>query len=140
MVDFNPDTVASLTKLRIPCVYGDADDDALLRELPLKNLKLVISTVPDLDTNELLIETIKTENPNVIVTVRAHTIDDAMQLYKKGADYVLTPHFLGGEYLARMLSIIKTDKEGYREEKERHIKMLTERFERGQEHPEVAKD
>ena len=140
VVDFNPDTIAGLTKLRIPCVYGDADDDSLLRDLPLKNLKIAVSTIPDLDTNELLVEAIKTENPDAIVILRAHTIDDAMQLYKKGADYVLTPHFLGGEYLARMLSIIKTDKEGYKEEKERHIKMLTERFERGQEHPEVARD
>lgn len=140
VVDFNPDVITDLKKLRIPSIYGDVDDDCLLRELPLKTLKLAISTIPDFDTNELLIETIKAENPKAIVIVRAHTIEDSMGLYKKGADYVLTPHFLGGEYLANMLKDIKTDEEGYKKEKEKHIKMLMQRFEKGHEHPEVKKN
>lgn len=140
VVDFNPNVVSDLKKLGIPSVYGDVDDDSLLRELPLKNLKLAISTIPDFETNELLIETIKTENPKTIVIVRAHTIEDSMELYKKGADYVLTPHFLGGEYLAKMLKEIKTDEEGYKKEREKHIKMLMQRFEKGHEHPEVKKN
>jgi len=140
VVDFNPDVISDLKKLGIPSEYGDVDDDCLLRELPLKNLKLAISTIPDFETNELLIDTIKTENPKTIVIVRAHTIEDSMELYKKGADYVLTPHFLGGEYLAKMLKEIKTDEEGYKKEREKHIKMLTQRFEKGHEHPEVKKN
>jgi len=140
VVDFNPSVITDLQKLGIPSVYGDVDDDFLLRELPLKNLKLAISTIPDFETNELLIETIKTENPKTIIIVRAHTIEDSMELYKKGADYVLTPHFLGGEYLAKMLQEIKTDEEGYKKEREKHIKMLTQRFKKGHEHPEVKKN
>ncbi len=140
VVDFNPDVVSDLKKLRIPSVYGDVDDDCLLRELPLKNLKLAISTIPDFETNELLIETIKEENPKTIIIVRAHTIEDSIALYKKGADYVLTPHFLGGEYLAKMLKEIKTDEEGYKKEREKHIKMLMQRFKKGHEHPEIKKN
>ena len=140
VVDYNPDVVSDLKKLGIPSVYGDVDDDFLLRELPLKNLKIAISTIPDFETNELLTEIIKAENPKTIVIVRAHTIEDSTELYKKGADYVLTPHFLGGEYLAKMLTEIKTDQEGYKKEREKHIKMLAKRFKKGQEHPEVKKN
>ena len=140
VVDFNPETIFNLKKLEIPCVYGDVDDDALLQELPLKNLKIAVSTIPEIETNELLLETLKTANPKVIVILRAHTIEDAMILYRKGADYVLTPHFLGGEYLAEMIKETKTDPEGYKKEREKHIKMLKERFARGQEHPFVEKD
>ena len=140
VVDFNPDVIADLNKLRIPAVYGDVDDETLLRELPLKKIKLAISTIPDFETNELLIETMKEENPEMIVIVRAHTIEDAIDLYRKGADYVLTPHFLGGEYLADMLTEIKTDKKGYEKERERHMEMLKKRFERGHEHPFVEKN
>ena len=140
VVDFNPETITNLNKLGISAVYGDVDDETLLRELPLKKIKLAISTIPEFETNELLIEILKCENPEVIIIVRAHSIDDAMQLYKKGADYVLTPHFLGGEYLSRMLSIIKTDKTGYKEERERHIEMLKQRKEEGYEHPGVEKN
>ncbi|MBU2616113.1 MAG: cation:proton antiporter [Nanoarchaeota archaeon] len=134
VVDFNPEVIKDLKKMRVPGIYGDVDDDSLLRDLPLDKLKLAISTIPNFDTNELLIETIKEKNSKVIVIVRAHNIEDAMNLYKKGADYVLTPHFLGGEYLSHMLREIKTDKEGYKIEKDKHIKMLKERFRKGQYH------
>ena len=140
VVDYNPDVIADLKKLRIPCVYGDVDDEDLLAELSLDKISLAISTIPDFESNSFLIENIRRVNKNAIVIVRAHSIDDAFNLYKKGASYVLTPHFLGGEYIARMLAIIKTDHKGYEEEKERHIKMLKEMSARGSEHPEIQKD
>lgn len=134
VVDFNPGVIKGLKKMHVPSIYGDVDDDSLLRELPLDKLNLAVSTIPDFDTNELLIETIKEKNPKAIVIVRAHNIEDAMDLYKSGADYVLTPHFLGGEYLSNMLRDIKTDREGYKREKDRHMKMLKERFKKGAYH------
>ena len=140
VVDFNPDTISNLKKLGIPSVYGDVDDEALLEELPLKNLKIVVSTIPELETNELILKKIKTANKNTIVTLRAHSIEDAMQLYKEGADYVLTPDFLGGEYLAEMIREIKINPEGYKKEREKHITMLKQRFARGQDHPFVEKN
>ena len=140
VVDFNPDTISNLKKLNIPSVYGDVDDEALLEELPLKTLKIVISTIPELETNELIIKKIKSQNPKAIVIVRAHSIEDAMSLYNQGADYVLTPHFLGGEYLADMIKEIKTDASAYKKEREKHINMLKKRFERGDEHPFVEKN
>ena len=140
VVDFNPDTISNLKKLNIPSVYGDVDDEALLEELPLKTLKIVISTIPELETNELIIKKIKSQNPKAIVIVRAHSIEDAMSLYNQGADYVLTPHFLGGEYLADMIKEIKTDASAYKKEREKHINMLKKRFERGEEHPFVEKN
>lgn len=140
VIDYNPDVIADLKKLRVPCIYGDVDDEDLLGELSLDKIELAISTVPDLASNSFLIENIRRVNKDAIVIVRAHSIDDALSLYKKGASYVLTPHFLGGEYIARMLVIVKTDTQGYEEEKERHIKMLKEMSAKGSEHPEIQKD
>jgi len=137
VVDFNPDTIADLSKLRIPCLYGDAYDSDLLEDLPLKDVQIVVSTIPDFETNKLLAETIKSTNPRAVVILRAHTIPDALALYRKGANYVLTPHFLGGEYVSKMITHSKTKKSDYRNEKEKHIKMLEERKEKGHEHPEV---
>jgi Kef-type K+ transport system membrane component KefB/Trk K+ transport system NAD-binding subunit len=140
VVDFNPTVISDLKKMRIPCLYGDVDDEALLRDLPLQDLEIAISTVPEFETNALLVETIKSANKKTIVVLRAHSIDDAMGLYKLGADYVLTPHFLGGEYLSNMIRTLKTSKQGYEEEREKHIKMLNERYRKGQDHPHVDKD
>ena len=140
VVDFNPDTIADLTKFRIPCLYGDIDDMEFLAELPLKKIQLAVSTIPDFETNFLLIESVRIVNPNAIIIVRAHNIEDALRLYKKGANYVLTPHFLGGEYIAKMVKELDTDKKSYKEEKEKHIKTLKKMMERGQKHPEVEKN
>jgi len=140
VVDFNPDTVADLKKLRIPTLYGDVSDAEFLRELPLEKLQLAVSTIPDFETNLILIETIKLANPDAIIIVRAHQVKDALTLYKKGADYVLTPHFLGGEYVSKMISKLKTKSSGYESEKERHMKMLKEIMRKGYKHPDIEKN
>ena len=105
VVDFNPDTVSDLKKFNIPCLYGDVDDPELLRELPLNKINMAVSTVPDFDTNVLLIETIKMVNPKAIIIVRAHSIQEALDLYKEGANYVLTPH-LKSEVLKHNLLLL----------------------------------
>jgi len=140
VVDYNPDVISDLKKLGIPCLYGDVDDEDMLSDLPLDKTDIIVSTIPDFETNSIIIDMVRRVNKKAIVIVRAHSIDDALDLYKRGASYVLTPHFLGGEYVARMLAIIKTDQAGYLEEKERHIKMLKERYVKGQEHPDIEKD
>ena len=139
-VDFNPDTITNLTKLRIPCLYGDIDDVELLHELPLDKMKLAVSTIPDFEINSLLIETIKTINPDAIIIVRAHHLRNALELYKKGANYVLTPHFLGGEYVGKMIKDLKLDDEGYKTEKRKHVKMLGDRIKLRHEHPSIEKN
>ncbi len=137
VVDFNPETIDNLTKFRIPSVYGDAYDSEFLKELPVKKLDLAVSTMPDFETNILLLEYLKINAPNAIVILRAHHIKDALELYNRGASYVLTPHFLGGEYIAQMITEDRTKKKEYGLEKEKHIKMLKEMMKRGHEHPEV---
>ena len=135
VVDFNPDTISILSKFKIPCLYGDAGDSELLDELPLNKTQLVVSTVPDIGVNLLVIDSIKKVNKDAIIIVRASQIKDALELYKKGASYVLTPHFLGGEYVAKMINDLKLSGEKYKDEKEKHIKMLAERIEKEAESP-----
>jgi Kef-type K+ transport system membrane component KefB/Trk K+ transport system NAD-binding subunit len=130
VIDFNPDTISSLQNFRIPCLYGDASDSELLEELPLEKVNLIVSTLPDFETNVLLIETIRFVNKDAIIISSAHQIKEALELYQKGANYVLTPHLLGGEYVARMIGDYKTTNKDYEKEKIKHIKMLQERLER----------
>ena len=137
VIDYNPTTISELTKAKINCKYGDVDDEDFLDDLNLSKVKMAISTMPDYITNVLLIKTIRKVNPKAIIIARAHSIEDSFNLYKKGANYVLTPHFLGGEYIAKMLKNIKTGPKNFEKEKKKHIKMLKERLQKGQEHPEI---
>jgi hypothetical protein len=52
----------------------------------------------------------------------------------------LTPHFLGGEYVAKMIRDLKINRSDYKEEKKKHIRMLKEVAKRGHEHPEVERN
>jgi Trk K+ transport system NAD-binding subunit len=140
VVDFNPDTIAHLNKFGIPALYGDVYDKDFLDELNLKNLDLVVSTIPEVETNELLIESIREVNKDATIILRAHTIEDALKLYKIGASYVLTPHFLGGEFVARMIKHEKANDKNYSEERKKHIKMLKDIFSEIGDHPRVEKN
>ncbi|MDO8623290.1 MAG: cation:proton antiporter [archaeon] len=131
VVDFNPDIVDNLKKMRIPALYGDSGDAEFLDELPLEKVQLVISTMPDFEANVGLLEWIKKVNPNAIVIVRAKQVRDATELYKKGADYVLTPTLLTGDYVSKMITSLKSDKKSYKEEKEKHLKLLDEIIKKG---------
>ena len=117
VVDFNPTTVSDLQKFNIPCIYGDVDDTEFLKTLELDKIKMAVSTIPDFETNVLLIENVRLVNPKAIIIVRAHTIKEALDLYDEGASYVLTPHFLGGEYVAKMIKDLKTESGEYKTER-----------------------
>ncbi len=140
VVDFNPDTIGKLRKFGIPAIYGDVYDLEFLDELPLKKLDLAISTIPDVETNKLLIESIRAVNKDAVIILRAHSIENALELYRVGANYILTPHFLGGEYVAKMIKHSETSDENYSHERKKHIKMLKDIMKKGHEHPDVEKN
>ena len=129
-----------MTNLRIPCLYGDVYDSDLLEELPLDSLKMAISTVPDFETNSLLIENIKMVNPDAVIIVRAHQVEEALKLYQQGASYVLTPHFIGGEHVSHMLEEDKISSKEYEKKKREHIKMLKDVKAHGLEEKHSKKD
>ena len=81
----------------------------------------------------------KSKNKETIVIVTARHVSDAFLLYKEGADYVILPHFLGGEYTAKLIEKAKENKKTYENIKEKHVKELKERLKEGQEHPDINK-
>ncbi len=126
VVDFNPDTIHHLQKSHIPSVYGDASDSDFLDELPLNKIEFAVSTIPDFEVNALLLSKLRRENPEILTILRASSIEDALKLYRRGATYVLTPHFLGGEYISHMIAASGLDKDQYTHERIAHIAMLND--------------
>ncbi|TSC86856.1 MAG: sodium/hydrogen exchanger [Microgenomates group bacterium Gr01-1014_7] len=103
VLDFNPHQVEALLAEKIPVVYGDMGDPEVLDGLNLNNARMVISTSASLDDNLLLLEELKSRHINIPVIVRAETPDDAQSLYKKGADFVIIPEILAGDFLVEKL-------------------------------------
>ncbi|MBS3150930.1 cation:proton antiporter [Candidatus Woesearchaeota archaeon] len=140
VVDYNPEVISNLLKEKIECEYGDVEDIEFLEQLNLKDAKMCISTIPDFETNTLLIGAIRKVNKKAVIMCVSHHIDDAYKLYSKGANYVIMPHFLGGKYASMMIDRYGFNLERFDEEKKKHINHLKKRKELGHNHPEVEKN
>ena len=135
VVDFNPDVIQELAKENVPCKYGDASDTEMLKELNIEKVKMVISTIIDTEVNLQLVNKIKEINKKAIVIFKANQIDEALQLYDAGANYVILPHFLGGEHASLMIEKYKGSIGKFLKAKLSHVKELKKRKEFGHEHP-----
>lgn len=107
VVDHNPEIIRRLQRQGVASVYGDIDDHELLSEVGLERAKTVISTVPAMSANLYLIKRARVHNRRALIVVTAEQVDEALELYEAGADYVVVPHLLGGEQTAQILEGIE---------------------------------
>jgi FlaA1/EpsC-like NDP-sugar epimerase len=124
VVDYNPKVILALGKRGIDSVYGDAADKEFLREINLDKIKMVISTIPDENSNVTIKEELMDTNPGAIFIATAEQPKAAIDLYNKGIDFVLVPHHLGGEYAAHLVEKFNLEKSKYKEIGNRHKKEL----------------
>lgn len=103
VLDFNPHQVEVLLSEKIPVIYGDMGDPEVLDGLNLSNARMIISTSASLEDNELLLEELSSRRISIPVIVRAESADDAKDLYEKGADFVIIPEILAGDFLVEKL-------------------------------------
>ncbi|MCA9382225.1 cation:proton antiporter [Candidatus Dojkabacteria bacterium] len=127
VVDYNPDSITRLNSKEIPYKYGDAEDVEFLQELNFKQIRLFVSTIPDSNTNKLLVTKSLEENPKIISIVISHDAEEARDLYDAGATYVIMPHHIGADHASRMLTTHGTDKKAYLKEKDKHLAKLEKR-------------
>lgn len=135
VIDHNPDTIVKLSEQGFESKYGDANDVEVLDELNFSRTKMIVSTIPSIDTNLLLIRRLKELNDKMMIIVISHQIDDAMVLYEAGATYVIMPHFLGGKHVATMIENHKLNVRKFLKEKAIHLEHLHKRKHAGHEHP-----
>ena len=124
-----------LVKKGYHSLYGDVADEEIIERMNLKNINMLISTVPDIRDNFLLIRKIREINKRATIIVTASEIDEALRLYSHGASYVIMPHFLGGEHVANLISDLQRDKIKMHEHRKGHIQHLLERKRMGHKHP-----
>ena len=135
IIDYDPEVITKLSKEGYDCRYGDANDSELLDELNLSGAKMIISTIPLIDTNLLVINKLKEVNKKAIIAVVSHQIEEAERLYEEGATYVIMPHFLGGQHFSTMLERNKLRLDKFLEEKIAHLEHINYRKSVGHQHP-----
>ena len=89
VVDFNPDSIHQLQEAHAPYVYGDITDLELLDEISLDKAKLIVNTTGDHAVNMVLVRYIKHRNKQAIVICYSQSQEEADELYRLGATYVV---------------------------------------------------
>lgn len=136
VVDFDPEVIKRLQKEEdIAVQYGDAEDAEFLDDIGIDDARMVISTIPDHDTNLFLLNRALKDNENTIVIMISYNIEEALDLYKKGATYVIMPHFIGGHFAAMLASENWLHIDRFHAERDKHIDYLKERKQMGHKHP-----
>lgn len=97
VVDYDPEVIEHLDRQGIRNTYGDATDEELLHEISAQKAKLIVSTVSDMSVNRSLLGYLRYHNPSAVFICHADGYDQAADLYRHGATYVMLPHFLGSE-------------------------------------------
>jgi voltage-gated potassium channel Kch len=123
VVDYNPEIIRALINKKIPCIYGDFVNNEILDKIDVKNSKMIISTIPDIEDNLLLIKKTREINPKVPIIVVANRISEALELYKAGASYVIIPQVIGAQRAFETIKKI-TKKGNIHKLKQEHLSYL----------------
>lgn len=103
VIDFNPHLINELNKQGLDAIYGDIGDPDLLNFVHLESAKLVLCTASDMSDNELLLDECKRRKIKARIVCRAADPDHARALKDLGADYVILPEKVSGEFLVEKL-------------------------------------
>jgi Kef-type K+ transport system membrane component KefB len=103
VVDFNPDIIRDMEDNNILSLFGDIGDPEIQERAYLDTANLIITTIPDLKDNLVLLDALKKINRRAKIIAFARSSEEEKILYKEGADYVVVPHFSGGQHIAQII-------------------------------------
>lgn len=127
VVDYNPGIIKKLRNKKISCIFGDATDSEIIDRINIDKAKMIISTIPNFEVNIMLLKKTKLIGKHPIIYLTATNLDEAIKLYKAGADYVIFPEMLGGSHVSHMIKTAQDKWEDFLKYKKDHLKKLKQR-------------
>jgi Kef-type K+ transport system membrane component KefB len=124
IVDFDPVVISALERDGIPHQYGDAGNEDFLSHVRAEKSKIIISTIPDKSISKDVIRFLKKKRSRATVIVTVKTAKEAAEMYDLGANFVIIPNILGGEYFAELLSKKKSRKASWSIAAKKHKHIL----------------
>ena len=104
VVDLNPTVMAGLARRGVACVYGDIASPDTLLHAHIAGARLVVSTIADDvlrgTSNLRLLRHVRAVAPEAAVILASAHIDQALELYEAGADWVFISRLHGAAIAA----------------------------------------
>ena len=124
VVDYDPEVIEDLERKHIEFLYGDATDPELLADVDFSKAKLVINTIADHFVNVALVRYVHRHNPEAIMICYSKDHNEAAELYRMGASYVILPHFIGSEHLNSFIHTHGLNKQSFEIYRNKHLAMI----------------
>lgn len=99
VVDFDPNVFSRLSSENINVLLGDITDEDIIALTRMDKAKLVLSTIPNLEENYYIINTLKKIHNRPVFIASSNNKFETLRLYEEGVDYVLNPDIITGEFL-----------------------------------------
>ncbi len=125
-VEHDPELLKELQKEDIYHIYGDITNEEILSDINMDKAKMVFLTIPDINDQLYVIDTIQQMNKKIKIIGRAHSKNDALILYKHGADHVIVPEYISGTTTAQLIKRMLISGKSWTKHKKEHIKELEE--------------
>lgn len=103
VLDYNPTTVRALREDGYHVLYGDVSDSDIIDNLQLETAHLVISTASGMRDSLALLDACKRKKVTAQVIVRTMDASQEEVLKLAGADYVIFPERVSGDFLVSKL-------------------------------------
>jgi len=103
-VDFDPQALRAAKERGVPVQYGDIGDPEFAGALPLSSADVVVSTLPSLDMNKVIIHGLQAAGFKGKFVATTHVEPDSEQLLEAGAHHVLMPFFDAADQAVSMIA------------------------------------
>lgn len=94
IIDHDPELTKHLESRSGAYIFADASSVDVYRHMLHPGLRMVVSTIRDLEDDLLVIQEMQRYNPDIIIVVVSNYAEHALSLYAAGADYVIMPDAL----------------------------------------------
>jgi Kef-type K+ transport system membrane component KefB/voltage-gated potassium channel Kch len=102
-VDFDPEVLARAAPGSIQVLFGDAEDDEFVANLPLARARWVVSGLRDASLDHQLVSSLRRNGYRGPISATAATADDVPRIEKAGATEVLLPFHDAADYAAERI-------------------------------------
>ena len=125
VIDHNPQVVEFLEQSNIPHLAGDATDLDLLSEIVLDKVEMIVLTLSDYKSTELLIDYLAENCPKAVIICSTDTPEEAGRLYDRGASYVMLPHYIGNQQVLKFITSKGISRQAFHRFRSQHLKFLS---------------
>lgn len=101
VIDSDARRVEELNAQGVPTLFGDAGSSEVISHAGLKRARLLVITIPEEATTEVIVRAAREQNPELTIIARAATTPGIKRLAKLGARQVIHPELEGGLQIVR---------------------------------------